>query len=93
MAGHKRITRRGFLQRATATLAGPTIVRASALGRDGRDAPSERITLGYIGMGGRAGAHLGLGRPLKWDPVKEQFVGDDAAGRWLDRPRRPPWTL
>ena len=42
--------------------------------------------------------HLGniaywLNRPLKWDPVKEQFVGDDAANRWLDRPKRAPWTL
>jgi predicted dehydrogenase len=30
-------------------------------------------------------------RPLKWDPVKEQFVGDAEANRWLDRPKRPPW--
>ena len=42
--------------------------------------------------------HLGnlayrLGRPLKWDPVEEQFVGDDEANRWLDRPRRQPWAL
>jgi len=40
--------------------------------------------------------HLGniaywLGRPLKWDPVKEEFIGDDEANRWLDRPKRPPW--
>jgi predicted dehydrogenase len=34
-----------------------------------------------------------LNRPLKWDPVKEQFIGDPAANRWLDRPGRPPWTL
>ena len=43
-------------------------------------------------------AHLGniaywLGRPLKWDPVKEDFVGDPEANRWLDRPKREPWTL
>ena len=62
MSRPKRITRRGFVQRATAALAGPMIVRASALGRQGRKPPSDRITLGYIGMGGRAGAHLGLGR-------------------------------
>ncbi len=42
--------------------------------------------------------HLGniaywLKRPLKWDPLKEQFVGDDEANRWLDRPRRAPWSL
>lgn len=34
-----------------------------------------------------------LKRPLKFDPVKEQFVGDPEANRWLDRPRRAPWTL
>jgi hypothetical protein len=42
--------------------------------------------------------HLGniaymLKRPLKWDPVKEEFIGDDEANRWLDRPKRDPWTL
>jgi predicted dehydrogenase len=42
--------------------------------------------------------HLGniaywLKRPLKWDPEKEEFVGDAEANRWLDRPKRAPWTL
>jgi predicted dehydrogenase len=34
-----------------------------------------------------------LGRKLKWDPAKEQFVGDEAANKLLDRPRRDPWQL
>lgn len=43
-------------------------------------------------------AHLGniaywLNRPLKWDPVKEQIVGDPEADRWLDREKREPWGL
>jgi len=42
--------------------------------------------------------HLGnlaywLNRPLKWDPEKEEIVGDPEANRWLDRPKRDPWTL
>jgi predicted dehydrogenase len=42
--------------------------------------------------------HLGniavkLGRKLKWDPVAEAFVGDDAANGMLSRPMRAPWTL
>ncbi|HOD81330.1 MAG: putative oxidoreductase YcjS [Planctomycetes bacterium ADurb.Bin126] len=42
--------------------------------------------------------HLGniaywLKRPLKWDPVKEQIIGDDEAARWLDRAKREPWTV
>jgi predicted dehydrogenase len=42
--------------------------------------------------------HLGniaywTGRPLKWDPVKEEILGDPEAARWLDRPMRAPWRL
>ncbi len=42
--------------------------------------------------------HLGniayeLKRPLKWDPVKEVFPGDEEANRYLDRAKREPWTL
>lgn len=42
--------------------------------------------------------HLGniaywLKRPLKWDPQNEQIIGDPEAARWLDRPKREPWTL
>ncbi len=42
--------------------------------------------------------HLGniaydLKRPLKWDPEKEVFVGDDEANRLLDRPKREPWRI
>ena len=42
--------------------------------------------------------HLGniaywLKRPLKWDPVREEIIGDPEAGRWLDRPMREPWGL
>jgi myo-inositol 2-dehydrogenase/D-chiro-inositol 1-dehydrogenase len=34
-----------------------------------------------------------LGRKLRWDPDKEQFVGDDEANKMLWRPMRSPWTL
>jgi len=42
--------------------------------------------------------HLGniaywLKRPLKWDPEKEEIIGDPEANRWLGRPKREPWTL
>ena len=33
------------------------------------------------------------GRRLQWDPVKEQFVGDDDANRLLSRPRRNGYEL
>jgi predicted dehydrogenase len=49
-----RLNRRSFLKitgAAGAALAFPTFIPASALGRDGRPAPSERITLGVVGWG------------------------------------------
>jgi predicted dehydrogenase len=32
------------------------------------------------------------GRPLKWDPAQEQFVGDAEANRYLAREQRKPYT-
>jgi len=42
--------------------------------------------------------HLGnialkLNRSLKWDPDKEDFIGDVEASRLVDRPRRGPWQI
>jgi predicted dehydrogenase len=34
-----------------------------------------------------------LGRKLKWDPQKEQFINDDQANRMLTRPMRSPWHI
>ena len=48
-----RPTRRGFLAGAAAALAVPWIVPASALGRNGTLPPSERITIGMLGVGNR----------------------------------------
>ena len=55
MTGRQTVSRRAFLKRtavaASATAALPFIVPASALGADGTVAPSNRIGLGFIGMG------------------------------------------
>jgi predicted dehydrogenase len=45
------LNRRQFLQKTGAAMLVPTIVPASALGRGGHVAPSERITIGFIGCG------------------------------------------
>lgn len=42
--------------------------------------------------------HLGniaywIKRKIRWDPVKEEIIGDEGASRWLDRPKRAPWRL
>ena len=34
-----------------------------------------------------------LGRKLRWDPAKEEFVGDDMANRLRARAMRAPWSL
>jgi predicted dehydrogenase len=32
-----------------------------------------------------------LKRPIKWNPAKEEILGDPEASRWMDRPRRAPY--
>lgn len=34
-----------------------------------------------------------LKRPLRWDPVKEEFPNDPEANRWLARAHREPWQI
>ena len=33
-----------------------------------------------------------LNRPIRWDPVKREIIGDPEAARWLDRPKREPYA-
>jgi predicted dehydrogenase len=56
-----QLSRRAWLKRSIVVAGAvglPTIIPARALGRDGRAAPSERILLGGIGLGGRGQAVL-----------------------------------
>ena len=52
------LNRRQFLQSTMAVAGATMIVPASALGRAGRPAPSDRITLGFIGTGNMAMNHV-----------------------------------
>lgn len=52
------LSRRDFLKIASATLGVPFIIPSSALGLNGTVPPSERITMGFIGVGGQGGGHL-----------------------------------
>jgi predicted dehydrogenase len=59
-----------------------------------RQAPICDVEIGHRSV---SVCHLGvialrLGRKLKWDPAREQFVGDAEANQWLARPMRKPWT-
>ncbi len=56
------LSRRDFLKRASITgaaLAFPTIIPARALGADGTVAPSNRIVLGCLGVGGQGSGNMG----------------------------------
>ena len=42
--------------------------------------------------------HLGniaywLKREIRWDPEKEEVIGDPEVARWMDRPKREPYTV
>lgn len=42
--------------------------------------------------------HLGdiavrVGRPIKWDPIKEEIIGDSEAATWVSKNYCKPWTL
>ena len=72
-----RISRRGFLRGAAAgAVAFPAIVPASVFGQN---APSERVTVGKIGCGGRGGAIGGVGGEVVascdcWESRRERWA-------------------
>src|ERR1051325_8049843 len=53
------ISRRRFIATTAAAVGPPTIIPASALGADGRPAPSERITMGVVGWGMQGPSNTG----------------------------------
>ena len=59
----REVSRRVFLQRAgwitAEALVAPSMIPASALGQDSRPAPSERIVIGCVGVGGMGRQHVG----------------------------------
>ena len=59
MPNRNSVTRRDFVKSTAAlAVAAPTIISARALGDDKTPAPSNRITLGFIGIGKQASGHL-----------------------------------
>lgn len=56
---HPARGRREFLKTAAAAAAAPYLVRASALGAEGRPPASQRIVMGGIGIGSMGGGDLG----------------------------------
>ena len=60
-----KLSRRQFLGLASAALAFPFVIPASALGRDGQPAPSARIALGAVGCGNMGTGNINLFLALK----------------------------
>lgn len=60
-----------------------------------RQAPSADEEIGHrsASLGHLANIACWLGRSLKWDPVAEQFTGDEAANRLRSRAMRAPWRM
>jgi predicted dehydrogenase len=58
-----------------------------------RKQPITEVEIGHRSV---SVCHLGvlalrLGRKLKWDPAKEEFVRDKDANKWVARAQRKPW--
>jgi predicted dehydrogenase len=61
---------------------------------------SRQLPVADVAVGHRSATvcHLGniavrLGRKLTWDPVKETFVADSEAAKWVSKEYRKPWAL
>ena len=72
----KQMTRRKFLRAAASTVAVPYFITSSALGAGGNrlTPPSERVNMGFIGVGGQGTGHL-LGGA--WTYVPGGYVARD----------------
>lgn len=89
------ISRRAFLRACAITTSAvatfPALIPASALGRAGLVPPSERVTMGFIGIGGQGGGHL-LGGA--WTYVAGGYAGRNdvqvlaVCDVWRDRRER-----
>ena len=60
-----------------------------------RSRPLADVEIGHrsVSLGHLANITRELNRPLRWDPKKEQFRGDDEANRLVARPRRKGYEL
>jgi predicted dehydrogenase len=90
-----RLSRRALLKGAAAAVAAPYIIPASALGQDGRPAPSNRIVMGGMGSGD-TGSLLGFpelqyvavcdverGRREKWkSDIERRYAAMAGAGQY-----------
>ena len=77
------LSRRRFLQRAAAAASAPLVIPATALGAEGAIAPSNRITVGFIGVGDH-GTNWNLSYYLRL-PAAQVIAVCDVDSRRLQR--------
>jgi predicted dehydrogenase len=60
-----------------------------------RNLPVADVEIGHrsISVCHLANIARNVGRPLRWDPAREEFEGDDQANSYLERPRRQGFEL
>ncbi len=87
----KTTSRRRFLKQAAALGAAPLIIPGSALGLNGAVAPSNRIAMGFIGLGGKGtGGLANFMRCKEAQPVAVCDVEKTARDNALQRTQLPP---
>ena len=80
MSKPRRIRRREFLKcTPAASVAAPYVVSSSAAGLAGATAPSDRVTLGCVGLGGKGTG--GMRNHMRWPDVQVVAVCDPSQGR------------
>ena len=94
----RRSTRRkrrgsGATRRPSGRPAGTCRTGSIASARGSGPWPTSRSAIARSASATWRTSPAGVGRRLKWDPAKEQFVGDDEANRLVDRPRRKGYEL
>src|SRR5688500_8145367 len=74
MVHDRPLTRRNFLKTGAAVAAAPYVITSGALGGNGPPPASERVTMGFIGVGGQGGGHLYAGA---WTYLPGGYLGRD----------------
>jgi predicted dehydrogenase len=107
-SGEVRVGREGYFETDPATLKNMVLKSGDVRLYDSKDHRMDWLNsiktrqqpICHVGIGHRTATicHLSgiaerLGRPIRWDPVAEQIIGDPVATRMMDRPRRAPYSL
>lgn len=98
MVGKNSFARRQFLKRTAGIAIGvigfPHVVQSSALGKAGSVAPSNRITMGFIGVGGMGTNNMRgfmANKDVQVLAVCDVVTESDQYGHWYKKGWKGPW--